>query len=300
MRPGRALIAGGLALALLAMPAQGAMVPYTVRFGDTLTWIARAHHMNVLRLAALNHLDPYGILRAGSVIRVPSGSHTARSRPSPRHAAHHHTARGDDRRRRPVRRRAHVRTRIVVVRRGQSLWSIATAAGTTPRALAALNHRAVDAVLPVGLHLRVPRRRAVHGHSDRRRGGSHAYAVALLREWALRFGIDPRLVLAVSWQESGWQPGLRSSTGAVGLMQVMPGTWSYVEDVLLRRPVAHTEAGDVHVGVAYLAHLLHDFGGNVELAVAGYYQGEAAVRLFGLLPGTRRYVADVLALRGRM
>jgi soluble lytic murein transglycosylase-like protein len=256
--------------------------------------------MNVLRLAALNHLDPYGILRAGSVIRVPAGGHTARSRPSPRHAAHHHTPRRDDRRRRPVRRRARVRTRIVVVRSGQSLWSIATAAGTTPRVLAALNHRAVDAVLPVGLHLRVPRRGAVHGHSDTRGGGSHAYAVALLREWALRFGIDPRLVLAVSWQESGWQPGLRSSTGAVGLMQVMPGTWSYVEDVLLHRPVAHTEAGDVHVGVAYLAHLLHDFGGNVELAVAGYYQGEAAVRLFGLLPGTRRYVADVLALRGRM
>jgi hypothetical protein len=245
----------------------------------------------MLRLAALNHLDPYGILLAGTVLRIPSHHPTRHRRPHVRHPRHH--------------RRPHAggRTRVVVVRRGQTLWSIALAAGTTPRTLAALNRRRVDAILPVGLRLRVPRRFPT-GHRAHRaapsRHTANARVAALLRYWALRFHLDPRLVMAIAWQESGWHPDLRSRTGAVGLMQVMPGTWSYVEWALLHRPVAHTEAGDVRVGVAYLAQLLRDFRGNVELAVASYYQGEGSVRAYGLMAFTRIYVADVLALRGRM
>ncbi|HLK41946.1 MAG TPA: LysM peptidoglycan-binding domain-containing protein [Thermoleophilia bacterium] len=295
MRLRRAVIVSALAIAGAAVPAQAAMVPYTVRWGNTLTGIARAHHVNVLRLAALNHLDPYGILLAGTVLHIPSQHHPARHRRPrvhhPRDPRHH--------------RRAHAsgRTRVVVVRPGQTLWSIAIAAGTTPRALAALNHRRVDAILPVGLHLRVPHRSPTHHrahHPAPSRHTANARVAALLRHWALRFHLDPRLVMAIAWQESGWRPGLRSSTGAVGLMQVMPGTWSYVEWVLLHRPVAHTESGDVRVGVAYLAQLLRDFRGNVRLAVASYYQGEGSVRADGLMAFTRIYVADVLALRGRM
>jgi hypothetical protein len=56
----------------------------------------------------------------------------------------------------------------------------------------------------------------------------------------------------------------------------------------------------LRVGIALLHHLLHQFGGNERLALGAYYQGAEAVRRYGLLPETRAYVADVLALRGRV
>jgi soluble lytic murein transglycosylase-like protein len=82
-------------------------------------------------------------------------------------------------------------------------------------------------------------------------------------------------------------------------MQVTPAAWSFVEDVLLGHPVAHTADGNIQVGVAYLDHLLYSFGGDERLALAAYYQGATSLRLDGLLRGTRAYVADVLALKGR-
>jgi soluble lytic murein transglycosylase-like protein len=56
----------------------------------------------------------------------------------------------------------------------------------------------------------------------------------------------------------------------------------------------------VRVGVAYLRHLLREFGGDVRLAVGAYYRGPAAVEKHGLGPETRHFVANVLALRGRV
>ena len=49
----------------------------------------------------------------------------------------------------------------------------------------------------------------------------------------------------------------------------------------------------------YLGQLLRDSGGDEATAIASYYQGEASVRAVGMLPETQRYVANVLALRGR-
>ena len=293
MQVRRALIACTAVIAVCTIPAQAATVPYTVRWGDTLTWIAEAHHIGLLRLARINRLEPYGILVAGTTIRVPAPPRHHRRAPR-RHPIH--------RRRRHVRRRP-VATRIVVVRPGDSLGAIARRAGTTAARLAALNHRRESAVLPVGLRLRVPDlhpRRRVHRRRAAVRPLPRGVVPWMLRHWALHYGIDPRLVLAVGWQESGWHRGLVSRTGATGVMQVMPDTWVYVERSLIGRRIPHTLSGNVQIGVAYLAHLLHAFHGNVRLAVAGYYQGEGAVRLFGVLPVSRRYVADVLALRRRM
>jgi hypothetical protein len=59
--------------------------------------------------------------------------------------------------------------------------------------------------------------------------------------------------------------------------------------------------GNVRVGVAYLHHLLHQFAFDARLAVGAYYQGRpASVRRRGLARPTRRFVANVLALRGRV
>jgi Transglycosylase SLT domain len=83
-------------------------------------------------------------------------------------------------------------------------------------------------------------------------------------------------------------------------MQLLPSTWDYVETVLLGHKVAHTADGNVQIGVAYLHHLLTVFQGNERLALAGWYQGERAVREQGVLKESDVFVADVLALRQRM
>ena len=111
---------------------------------------------------------------------------------------------------------------------------------------------------------------------------------------------EKRLVRAVAWMESGFQQNVRSAVGAEGVMQLLPTTWKYVENVLLGTKVPHTADGNVRVGVAYLHHLLQAFGGNERLALAGWYQGEAAVRKRGVYKVSKPFVADVLALRARM
>jgi soluble lytic murein transglycosylase-like protein len=58
--------------------------------------------------------------------------------------------------------------------------------------------------------------------------------------------------------------------------------------------------GNVRIGVAYLHHLLHQFGLDVRLALGAYYSGPAAVLNRGLSRRTRHFVANVLALRGRV
>ena len=121
----------------------------------------------------------------------------------------------------------------------------------------------------------------------------------LLAYWARYYGIRPSLVKALAWQESGFQQHVRSRVGARGVMQVTPQTWSYVEMVLLGRKIPHGVKGNIHVGVAYLRQLLHEFHHDVRLAVGAYNQGPASVRAHGLYPKTRHFVANVMALRHR-
>jgi hypothetical protein len=122
----------------------------------------------------------------------------------------------------------------------------------------------------------------------------------LIDYWAAHYGVDPALMRALGWMESGYQPNLESSAGAWGVMQILPSTWSYVERFLVGRSVRRTVSGNVRVGTAFMRQLLHEFGGNARLAVAGWYQGPASVRRLGPFQVTRLFVADVLALRQRL
>jgi peptidoglycan hydrolase-like protein with peptidoglycan-binding domain len=135
----------------------------------------------------------------------------------------------------------------------------------------------------------------------RPRASSQPFTVTVsLDRWARSYGIDPALVRALAWQESGHQGGVVSAAGAFGVMQVTPATWDFVETVLVGRKVPRTVDGNVRVGTAFLAHLLREFDGDVRLALAAYYRGPAGVRRFGIGPETSRFVANVLALRQRV
>jgi hypothetical protein len=123
---------------------------------------------------------------------------------------------------------------------------------------------------------------------------------AAIDYWSRVYGVDPSLVRAVARWESGYNNSLVSVAGARGVMQVKPTTWSYVETVLIGHQVPHTTSGNVQVGVALLHQLLHEFRGDVRLALAAYVQGPRSVRRRGLLRETLTYVAGVLALSRRL
>src|SRR5262249_19706748 len=110
---------------------------------------------------------------------------------------------------------------------------------------------------------------------------------AALRYWSRTYGVDPRLVRAVAYWESGLHNALVSNSGDRGVMQVTPSPWDYVETVLVGHRIPDTAVGNVHVGVAFLHQLLREFRGDVRFALAAYFQGPRSVRRHGLLPETR-------------
>jgi LysM repeat protein len=200
-------------------------------------------------------------------------------------------------------RGGHERRLLVhVVRAGESLSELARRYHTTVSALARLNHLDPTRVLLIGTRLRIPAppRRVRTVPVAYRTTARVATVRALLDRWAAHYGVSVHLARALAWMESGYNNALVSPAGARGIMQLLPSTWRFVEDVLVGHRVRHDPNGNVRVGVAYLAHLLRDFRGDERLALAAWYQGERAVRRHGVFRASRRFVANVLALAQRM
>jgi LysM repeat protein len=201
-------------------------------------------------------------------------------------------------------KKAHHRSRpatsVHVVRSGESLSSIARRYGTTVRKLAKLNHLDPAHFLLIGTHLRVPRARHVTATRVAVRTQSVASVRWLLDHWAAHYGVSVHLVRALAWMESGYNNHLVSSVGARGIMQLLPTTFHFAETTLIGHRVTHNANGNVRAGVAYLSHLLRDFHGNTRLALAGWYQGERAVRNHGVYRVSKTFVRDVLSLSTRM
>ena len=102
-----------------------------------------------------------------------------------------------------------------------------------------------------------------------------------LRQWAdyyaALYTVPPEFVRAVIEVESAWQPTAVSGKGAAGLMQLMPGT-----AVRLGVTNRFDIQQNIQAGVAYLAHLLSVFKGDVRLAAAAYVSGEGRILAAGL------------------
>jgi peptidoglycan hydrolase-like protein with peptidoglycan-binding domain len=182
---------------------------------------------------------------------------------------------------------------LYVVRPGDSLTAIAGRFGTSVAALARQNGLDPGRPLLIGKRLRV-------SVTPTPFVASRSSVRATLTRTAATYGVDPALVRALAWMESGFQPHVVSGAGALGVMQVTPATWDFVEDVLLARKVPRTTEGNILVGVLFLRHLLREFGGDERLALAAYYQGAKAVRDRGLFAETMTYVEAIRSLRGRV
>lgn len=111
------------------------------------------------------------------------------------------------------------------------------------------------------------------------------------------FEVDEALVRAVVHAESWFKPEAVSHAGAQGLMQLMPATQRRFG---VSNPFDPLD--NVTAGVAYLAWLIEEFGGDTDRVIAAYNAGENAVRRHGGIPPfpeTREYVRRVNILYRR-
>jgi soluble lytic murein transglycosylase-like protein len=126
--------------------------------------------------------------------------------------------------------------------------------------------------------------------------GDHDLDLVILRAGE-QYGVDPRLVHAVIWQESKYKNEAVSHVGAQGLMQLMPATAKRFgcED-------PNDAESNVNAGVKYLRVLLKRFDGDVTLALAGYNAGEGNVDKYEGVPPfgeTQNYVRVITGRYGK-
>jgi soluble lytic murein transglycosylase-like protein len=307
----RTAFAGALAVALLGAGPAAASVPHTVRPGETLWSIAAANNLHTNALAAHNGVSPEAKVVLGGTINVPTEAEAAAAvnaaapavQATPQQAADGGT-----------RSEAPPALGSYKVRQGETLSGIAARAGIAPEQVAAANGLDPDGPLLVGTVLKLPpagadntQQTAPAPAPDTERvpdvapyatpGHTNADEIGQI---ASAHGVDPSLATAVAWQESGFNNGLVSRANARGVMQILPGTWSWVQDNLASASLdPHAPQDNVHAGVLYLRQLLNDTGGDERTAIASYYQGLGSVRDRGLMRETERYVDAVMAHRGR-
>lgn len=129
---------------------------------------------------------------------------------------------------------------------------------------------------------------AVSGVASARPSGA---TMAALTEAAWANGLSPELVEAVAWRESRLRPGVVSRAGAIGEMQLMPGT---ARDLGVN---PYDTRQNLHGGAAYLGAMLRRYDGDLVRALAAYNAGPATVDRYRGVPPykeTRDYVTAVL------
>lgn len=133
--------------------------------------------------------------------------------------------------------------------------------------------------------------------TDRDRKSTGADLEDLISSAARNNGLSEELINAVVKAESNFNPGAVSPKGAMGLMQLMPGTADRYGVADPFDPGQNLEAGSRH-----LRMLLDRYGGDTELALAAYNAGERAVETYRGVPPyeeTQTYVTRVMdMLRG--
>ena len=295
------------AAAPVAATAQAA---HTVRAGDTLSAIAAGYRTTVSAIVQANKLANPSLLRIGQQLAIPGT--TAQNAPAGTTVG---TAAAT---------LAAPAAVTYSVRSGDTAAAIAAKFGTTIAVIAKANKLANPSYLRIGQQLTLPGAaagpalqlvgntfggrtypQATVDAANRNKAAllktgvpSKADMKALIAATARAIGVDPKLALAVAYQESGFNHSSVSPANAIGVMQVIPSSGQWAAD-LVGRPLDLLDPRDnVVAGIAIL-HRLVDISPDLATVVAAYYQGASSVRTNGMFPDTRVYVANVQTLMAR-
>ncbi|MBD3782935.1 MAG: LysM peptidoglycan-binding domain-containing protein [Micrococcales bacterium] len=276
---------------------------HVVRAGETMSHIAAHYRVSLAGLLKANRLSAASIIHPGDRVVVRGGAVASSAAKA------------------SARKAAAPATKTYTVRAGDTLSGIAARFDVTVADLARASRVSPGSLLQVGQRLRVPVS-AAHAVSDTFNGVRYPAAVVaaarrnhdllakrsvpsrsetrrLVAETARRHGVDPRLALAVAYNESGWNQRMVSPANAVGVMQVIPSGGDWASSLLGRRLDLLDTRDNITAGVVML-RALGRASSSTEQAVAGYYQGLASVQQHGMYADTKAYVRTILQLRRTM
>ncbi len=305
IRIGQTLVIPGVAgspAAPTASPSPSSTA-YAVRSGDTLWSIARSFDTSVASLAQTNGLSNPSLIRVGQVLTVPATTN------APVVATDKNVG------------SLSTTSSTYAVRAGDTLSSIAARYGTTVSALVQTNSLSNPSLIRIGQALTVPGGTPTGLVGDTFLGRTYSSAVVaaanvnkaslnsmtvpsrtqmqqLVIDTARAMGVDPALAQAIAYQESGFNQRAVSPANAVGCMQVIPSSGEWASGLVGRNLNLLVAEDNVTAGVAILRQLQRN-GTSLDIAIAGYYQGERSVRERGMNSDTVRYVASVKSLMAR-
>jgi N-acetylmuramoyl-L-alanine amidase len=268
---------------LLCVPAvANAAFIHTIERGESLSSVAAADGLSVEQLAAANGLSPTAELIAGSGLAIPPQTDGQAVEAAVPEATAASTSQATE------------AATPGFAEDGDDDSDDAASPGASPEGTISATGTSAATSQPVGA--------AAEGAP-----GAPPYPTAetvseaQVAEIAAANGVPASFANAIADQESGFNNGLVSSANAVGVMQITPGTWSYINEQLAgQSPLAPASAlENVRGGVTLLHSLLQATGGNETLAAAGYYQGLPSVLQNGVEPSTQQYTEDVQALQQR-
>ena len=272
-----AVIAG----AAIAVPAAATDRVVVVQPGDTLSELALRNGLTVAQLSALNGISDPNRIYAGQRLRLTGGAAAVTTTASAKSQ--------------PV---------VHVVASGENLTGIARRYGSTIAGIARANGIVNPSFVRTGQKLTIPGTAAPVAATATGMPASMSLLVAvrgaigdIVRAEARAQGVPVAFALAVAWQESGWQAGVVSRAGAVGVMQLTPPTADWVASTMLGHGINLYDArSNVQAGVTLLRHYLDRYHGDRSLVLAAYYQGQTGADRHGVYQVTRPYIASINAL----
>lgn len=301
--PASHVIASKQASVLKQAPTAPAATSYVVQSGDTLWGIARKHNSSVAAIANANGIKNTNYLRIGQKLTIPGATQASTSSSSTSKPASTATT----------------STTRHVVASGETLSSIAKKYGTTSGALQQANSLSnpnriyVGQVLTIGgastsSSSSVGNTFLGYTYSESTTSAANANKNALtsssvpsraemkqiVRQTAIKMGVDPTLALAHAQVESGFDQSAVSPANAVGVMQVIPSSGVWASQLVGRNLNLLDPYDNVTAGVAIIKWLQAN-ASSKDQGIAGYYQGLGGVRKYGMYPDTQSYVAKVKA-----
>ncbi|HEV7584616.1 MAG TPA: LysM peptidoglycan-binding domain-containing protein [Solirubrobacteraceae bacterium] len=305
------LIPVTVATMLAAPTGASAAFPHVVVPGESLSSVAESDGLTIDQLSAANGISPEASLTAGSTLMIPSQEagpeESAASAGEGASSSGEPTSSGSES---ASTTEATSSAASYVVQPGDTLSAIAAQSGMTVGELAATNGIDPNATLLSGAVIRVSgssTEAAQPTETTAEASGGPPYATeesvspSEVGSIAAENGVPPSLAEAIAEQESGFNNRVVSGADARGVMQILPGTWNWIDSELAgsEHLAPASATANVRAGVLLLRSLLSETGGDAGLAAAGYYQGLSSVLQNGEEPETEQYVASVLALQRR-